>query len=142
MDTKHKEMWDPSVQAKYSDILSTEWDGVRKHPRCDKEKRAAQFAPFAALVGFDQEIDETARLTLERIELTEEKIAEINEKLSIMIGEGIEGEIVFFVPDSRKDGGEYKSVKGKVSKLQDYERRIIMEGGEEIPLDEVCEIEI
>lgn len=44
----------------YSDIIGLEHPTSRKHPRMAAEMRAAQFAPFAALTGYDEAIEETA----------------------------------------------------------------------------------
>ena len=68
---------DPEVIRKYGDILNTKWDGVRKHQRANMDVRAAQFSPFAALTGYDDEIRETARITEKEMVLSDDKKEEL-----------------------------------------------------------------
>ena len=106
--------------------------------------RAAQFAPFAALTGYDSAIRETGRLTGERIELDEEALNDLNTKYQLLmdaLDEEPEVEITYFKPDERKAGGEYVSVTGTVKKVDIFERRIIMQGGMKIPMDDVLNME-
>ena len=82
--------------------------------------RAAQFAPFAALVGYDDAVAETARLTKTRPELDEQEQRAINERLAYIaehINEHPEVRIKYFVPDERKSGGAIVEVSGKVKKI-------------------------
>ncbi|MBR5375689.1 MAG: hypothetical protein IK139_00240 [Lachnospiraceae bacterium] len=46
---------------KYDDIINLEHPVSKKHPRMSMHDRAAQFAPFAALTGLEEELAETAR---------------------------------------------------------------------------------
>ena len=81
----------------------------------DVYKRQAQFAPFAALTGHDAAIKETARLTDERLELSEEAIAQLNERINIIRNNiGIEQKvsITYFIPDAKKAGGSYVTCSG------------------------------
>ena len=109
-----------------------------------KSARAAQFAPFAALTGFEDEIQETARLTDGRAELDEYVKAEINERL-VMLKETIISQpgaaITYFVADERKAGGKYVTVKGKVAKIDEYARLVIMADDTKIPIDDIYSIE-
>ena len=57
---------------KYDDIINMPRHISKKHPQMSLEARSAQFAPFAALTGFDEQIQETSRITNERKELNEE----------------------------------------------------------------------
>ena len=54
---------------KYDDIINLPHHVSKKHPRLSMEQRAAQFAPFAALTGYEDEVEETVRLREEQIEL-------------------------------------------------------------------------
>ena len=67
----------------YDDIINLPHPVSKNHPQMPLRDRAAQFAPFAALTGHDAAIKETARLTDERLELSEEAIAQLNEKINI-----------------------------------------------------------
>lgn len=135
-------LWDPEVPKKYGDILDVKWEGVRSHRRADALSRAAQFSPFAALVGFDDEISETARLTDAKKEMTEEKKEEIELALQTIIAGGVESVITYFVADELKSGGAYVTVKGKVSKFKEFEKILVMDEGSEIPVSEIMDIEI
>lgn len=68
----------------YDDIINLPHPVSKNHPQMPLRDRAAQFAPFAALTGHDAAIKETARLTDERLELSEEVIAQLNEKINII----------------------------------------------------------
>ena len=72
------------MNSEYEAILHTEWTGVRKHTKNSMEQRAAQFSPFAALSGYDDEIQETARLTDQRVDLTENRKEEIDRVLTVL----------------------------------------------------------
>ena len=90
----------------YDDIINLPHPVSKKHPQMPLWDRAAQFAPFAALTGHEAAIKETARLTDERLELSEEAITQLNEKINIIRNNiGIEQKvsITYFVPDSKKN---------------------------------------
>ena len=89
----------------YDDIINLPHPVSKNHPQMPLRDRAAQFAPFAALTGHDAAIKETARLTDERLELSEEAIAQLNEKINIIRNNiGIEQNvsITYFIPDAKK----------------------------------------
>ena len=128
---------------KYDDIINLPHHISKKHPRMSLEARSAQFAPFAALTGYDEVIRETARLTNKRIEINDELKAILDEKL-LLIKAQIKSKpnisVTYFVPDSKKDGGKYVSVTGKVLKIDEYKQKIILENKIEIPISEIIEI--
>lgn len=114
----------------YFEILSREHPTSKKHPRMSRMNRAAQFAPFAALTGYEESIEETARLTDRRIELSEYEIEELNAKLNFIqehIKERPEVTITYFQQDERKEGGAYLTVIGKVRRIDDANKVIIFE---------------
>ncbi len=128
----------------YSDILHMEHPTSKKHPRMSASDRAAQFSPFAALKGYDEEIDETARFTRERIILDEERKAEINEKLlRLKAGERehVRVRVTYFVPDPKKAGGEYVTEEGELRRV-DASRKLLALYEEEIPFEEILFLEI
>lgn len=128
---------------KYDDIINLPHHVSKKHPRMSLEARSAQFAPFAALTGYDEVITETARLTNQRIEINEELKEVLDEKLQI-IKKNIHTKpnitVTYFVPDSKKDGGKYLTVTGKVVKIDDYKQKIVLEKNIEISISEIIEI--
>ena len=103
--------------------------------------RAAQFAPFAALTGYEAAVGETARLTSERRELDAQEAEELNRRLTTLIAhlpDRPEATIEYFSPDDRKAGGAYVTVSGRVRHISVPEKTLIMENGTVIPLDEIA----
>lgn len=99
------------------------------------EKRAAQFSPFAAVSGHDEAIYETARLTDEQLELSEDEIAVIDEKLQWLrehIKEQPEITVTYFQPDEKKNGGAYVTVTGSAKKI---DKVLVLRDGTVIPID-------
>ena len=102
------------MSGKYDDIINLERPVSKRHPPMPIANRAAQFAPFAALTGYEAVIDEAARLTARQIELDEDAKAEINRRLLDLAartdaGEPVQVELTWFEPDSRKSGGVYRT---------------------------------
>ncbi len=106
--------------------------------------RAAQFSPFAALTGHSAAIQETARLTDQRIELDEAVMLALSDKLQIIserINEWPEIQITYFQPDEKKAGGAYITAAGTVKKIDEYERVVLMSDGTAISVDEIIRID-
>ncbi len=128
---------------KYNDIINLPHHVSTKHQRMTLEARAAQFAPFAALVGYDDEINETARLTNERIELDEEAKNILDSKIQVILEQISTRPTVkfnYYIPDEKKSGGKYVTVTGKVKKIDEYNQKIILEDKTEIPINEIINI--
>ena len=91
--------------------------------------RAAQFAPFAALKGYDEEIEEAIRTTENKIELSDEQISQLNEKLKELkeiIKEQPFIKVSYFVPDEKKSGGKYITTEQQLRKIDEYKRKLIL----------------
>lgn len=130
-------------QFEYDDILNMPYPNPEiEKDFPDKILRSAQFAPFAALTGHDEAIEETARLTDSKVELDEYQKAELNDKIQIINNSDIDEEvsITYFVPDKKKSGGAYITKRGIVLKVREYEKDIVMDDGTEIPIDDIIEI--
>ena len=127
----------------YDDIIHLPHHRSKKHAPMPIIDRAAQFSPFAALTGHDAAIKETARLTDRKIELDEYEIAILDEKLQ-QIKEKLpmnpEITVTYFQPDVRKDGGEYRTISGKVKKMDEYAKSIIMENEIRLPIEDIIEL--
>lgn len=105
--------------------------------------RSAQFAPFAALTGYEAAVGETARQTTERRELDAQEAAELNRRLTDLaarLKDRPEVTIEYFVPDDRKAGGAYVTVTGRVRNISVSERLLVMEDGTEISLEDVASV--
>ena len=124
----------------YDDIIHLPHHVSRNHPQMPLRDRAAQFAPFAALTGYEAAIGETARLTAERRELSSQVAAELNRRLTDLaarLPDRPEVTIEYFIPDERKAGGAYVSVTGVVRNISTAERTVTMERGEVILFGEI-----
>ena len=125
----------------YDDIINLPHPTSVKHPRMSMADRAAQFSPFAALVGHGAAIQETARLTDQKIELTEDEKAVLDEKLCLLLDTGGEEVFTYFLPDERKDGGAYVTAVGSIKKIDLLEHRVVLNDGVIIPIEDILEIE-
>lgn len=110
-------------------------------PRYD---RAAQFAPYSALSGYEDAVEETARLTDRQIELDEYEKEKINSALTdLLFSEEIRAiSITYFRPDEYKAGGAYITVHGELCRIDEYTRVITLVGGYTVPLDSIIDIRI
>ena len=127
----------------YDDIINLPHHRSRSRPYMSEHDRAAQFSPFAALVGYDSAIIETARLTNTRVELDEYRKADLSEKLSIIqnhIDEYRHVSITYFQPDKNKSGVAYITARGCVEKIDEYEQTVKMQDATRIPIDAIYEI--
>lgn len=128
----------------YEDIINLPHHELTTRQRMPRINRAASFAPFAALTGYDDAVRETARLTSERIELDEGTKEILNNKLRIALDktdERPEISITYFLPDKKKSGGAYVTVKAVIKRIDEYERLVIFTDKSSIPIDDIYEIE-
>lgn len=128
----------------YEDIINLPHHVSPTRPQMPMSDRAAQFAPFAALTGYDAAIKETGRLTDEKIELDEEALTALDMKYQFLmdaLDDAPEVTITYFQPDERKAGGKYVSAVGVVRKVDDFERRITMQDGAKIQMYDVLSID-
>ena len=108
------------ISHQYDDIIDLPHHVSERHPQMPLIDRAAQFSPFAAVIGYDAAIIETARLTDKKRELSEEQKLEINRQLNVLqtrIKTDPTITVVFFEADSRKNGGEYRTVIGSAKRI-------------------------
>lgn len=127
----------------YEDIINLEHPTSKKHPRMSMEARAAQFSPFAALTGFEDELEETGRLTDSKINLTEEEKTVIDSKLQTLlnkINEHPTATITYFVKDKLKEGGMYCVHKGDIKKIDCFEKKVVFMDDCSILIEDIFEV--
>lgn len=129
----------------YKDIINLPHHQSANRPRMSIYDRAAQFSAFAALKGYDDEIDEAARVTDVKIELDGAQIDELNEQLLLLkqrLREQPTVKITYFKPDAKKSGGAYLTVQGNLKKIDEYNRQLVLANGFAVNFDEIYLIEM
>lgn len=128
----------------YDDIINLKHYSSSSRPRMSRMNRAAQFAPFAALTGYDTAVSETARLTEKKRELSEDEHIMLSSRLQ-MLSENIQSrpmvQITYFLPDSSKDGGSYQNIYGAVRRIDEEQMQIIFTDGAKINITDICGID-
>jgi len=127
----------------YADIIGREHHVSKVHPPMPMENRAAQFAPFAALTGYEDAIAETGRQTDRRMELSDEDKRRLDEtmaKLRESVGEHPLIRVSYFRPDERKDGGRYQTIEGALRSIDEVQGDLVMTDGQKVALEMVDDI--
>ena len=131
----------------YKDIIHLPHHVSKKRPQMPLEDRAAQFAPFSAVVGHEASVKEAARLTDAKRDLDEAQKAVINEilnEIQMLLdsqpSRKCEVEIEYFQADDLKSGGQYIVVRGFVKKIDIYTRSILLKNGCLVSIDDVFKI--
>ncbi|MBR4262934.1 MAG: hypothetical protein IKQ35_06190 [Bacilli bacterium] len=125
---------------KYLDIINLEHYEPRYHKRMNIDNRSAIFAPFAALSGYEDSINETARYVESKIILTDEKIEQLNKKINDYKNKIIK--ITYFIKDKYKDGGIYVSITDKIKKIDLINKEIILFSKETIKIEDILDIDV
>ena len=128
----------------YEDIVDLPHHVSPTRPQMSRADRAAQFSSFAALTGHDAAVRETARRTASRIDTAEDQRYELDLKqqlLAQVLPSQPEVTVTYFVPDTRKVGGAYVSVSGRLKRIDSRRRILLLDNGTEIPMDDVLELE-
>lgn len=129
---------------KYDDIIDLPHHVSKVHGHMPMKDRAAQFSPFAALTGHSDAIDETARLTSKRIELSEDEKVIMDRKMKAVMestGKAVEFTFTFFVPDIYKEGGIYRTLTCSVDKINMTKQVIYLSNGNEIYIPDLIRID-
>ena len=121
---------DPRVV--YADIIDLPHHQSAVHPHMSLHDRAAQFAPFAALSGYEDMVDEEARLVDNRIEPGPEDLEQLNRALARLQAAAGRGEhpaaaITYFIPDPLKPGGRYETITETVRKVDPVAQTVVLE---------------
>lgn len=129
--------------ARYDDIINLPHHVSLTHKHMPVKDRAAQFSPFAALTGYEDAVKETSRLTECRHELDESELNELSSRLNLILSHADEHpavSVTYFIADSRKSGGGYKTVTGNLKKADEHEHILVLTDGTSIPFDDITDI--
>ncbi len=129
----------------YKDIIDRPHHTSKTRKRMSTLNRAAQFAPFAALTGYEASIAEAKRLTDQKLELDDKMTEILNQKLNFIkehIADRPEVTVTYFVPDSKKSGGKYVTLVGNVRLIDQIENSLILTDKTEISISEISDLKI
>lgn len=132
------------MKANYDDIINMPHHVSKTRAQMSMIDRAAQFSPFAALTGYGDAIDETGRWTDRKLELSEDEKEHLDRTQQMLLEKAEsqpEIEITYFKKDAKKQGGEYVTVCGKLKKINEEERVLMLLDGMQIPLDDIWELQ-
>ena len=128
----------------YEDMLELSHPVSKTHPQMPRRDRAAQFAPFAALTGYEEAVREAARFTEEKMILDEHSKEQLDWKLRCLqekVKEKPTITVTYFLKDEKKKGGKYVTVTGVLKKIDGYTHQFVLESGEEIPVEDIVSLE-
>lgn len=131
---------------RYSDIINLQHHQSVRRPHMSNYNRAAQFAPFAALVGYDQMVHDTAgmRLNENKKELGEDDKRMLDEKFQILqkhLKEQPEIEIIYYDDEAGVKGGAYRFISGKLKKIEECISVLFMDHGQQINCEDILSIQ-
>lgn len=135
------------MDRRYQAILSLSRPYSLRHPPMSCAERASQFAPFAALTGYDEAAQEAARLTDSPREVGEDATVVLDRQLrriGAQLAAGIvpQAQVTYFVPDRLKNGGAYATLSGPVRRLEPTVRTLIFQDGRVVPIDRITQIRL
>lgn len=136
-------MRDKIAPRNYDDIIDKAYPFDLGRPRMPLPDRAAQFLAYKALVGYEDMVLETARLTDERSTMDEGMLEQLNARLQILLAhldEHPQVTLTYFVYDERKTGGSYRVLTDHIQKFDLYDRVLITGSKKTIPIDEIYAI--
>jgi len=128
---------------KYDDIINLDRPVSKNHRQMSIYDRSAQFAPFAALVGYDESISEAARNVDSKIELSVDKIEEISRNLTLLSqadGEKRTANLTYFKKDNKKEGGEYITITATIWKVDVENRLLFLNKKDRIKFSDIIDI--
>lgn len=132
------------IPEKYKRIIDLPYRGSETRPKMDRINRAAQFSPFAALVGYYEILDETDRQTVFQEDFGEDDRTELDRKLTLLIEKEKQRPLItvtYFVPDEKKEGGRYVTETKKLKRVDTTMRKMIFADKTELPLDAIVAFE-
>ena len=128
----------------YDSILYFNHYEPRYHPRMSMESRSGQFAPFSSLSGYEESIQEEARLVDSYHEKTEESYQILNQKFIYLL-ENLSKiqsmKVFYFQKDLRKEGGSYFWYQGTPKKMDLLNRFLLFHDSFKISFDQIVDIQ-
>lgn len=127
----------------YRELLHLPHHRSQTHAPMPRRDRAAQFAPFAALTGFDAQLRETERQTQSQAEPNEDALQELDQSLHTLfacVHTQPAVQVRWFVPDAKKSGGAYKAAAGRVLQLDRNRSLLVLDSGPVIALGAIAEL--
>ena len=127
---------------KYNNIIDKPYVKSTKRPQMSLNDRAAQFAPFAALTGYEESIQETGRRTDSKINLNQDAKQLISSKINYIIDHKLKElvQITYFVPDSKKAGGKYLTINNYIKHIDSANKIIYFKDNSKITIDKILDI--
>lgn len=127
---------------RYDDMLEMPRHSSTLHKHMSLQDRAAQFIPFQAVQGYDDAVVETARLTDEKIELSDSQKDVLDETVHYLLTHPSTSiHILYFVKDEKKEGGSYQEVTGYFKKIEEISNTLILRNKKRIPLSDILKID-
>ena len=127
----------------YRELLHLPHHRSQTHAPMPRRDRAAQFAPFAALTGFDAQLRETERQTQAQAEPNEDALQELDQSLHTLfacVHTQPAVQVRWFVPDAKKSGGAYKTAAGRVLQLDRNQSLLVLDSGPVNALGAIAEL--
>ena len=128
---------------KYDHIINMHHHVSKNRKKMTLSDRAAQFAPFAALTGYEDSIKESARIVDKEIILSNEDMNKISNRLNYIkenIDKSIEINVTYFILDNKKDGGSYKNKIGVIRSIDDVNKTIQFVDRQIIEINKIIKI--
>ena len=129
----------------YDDIIDMPHHVSLNRGRMSNIDRAAQFSSFEALTGHEEQIEEAARLTDGKLQLNPEETEALNSNMNYIIDNIAlcpEADIIYFVPDERKEGGKYLPVSMKIRKIDLVNRTVTDTENNVINIDYIYSVKV
>lgn len=128
----------------YSDLFQCERPQFDPSRKMNLKERAAQFSPFSALRGFDEEIEESSRRTESRPELSQQECDRLNARLQFLAEQSADRptiQITRFVQDTKKSGGALVTEVVCVKRVDWVKRTIFLSNRTERFFDDIVSIQ-
>lgn len=136
------------MNPKYQEILYSPRP-FSKHPPMSRKDRAAQFAPFAALAGHEESIEEVGRITESERVLSDDSQIEIKRFLDELLEKIPRNRrnddnfpiisLTYFIPDAKKAGGSYQTMQMVVRKFDEESQCLVSKEGVRVKIEDIVE---